>query len=58
VLILRGGKDPLAPMSWCREIVDAIPGAELEVIPDHGHGTLISDSEPAAALIHAFAART
>lgn len=58
VLVLRGGKDPLAPMSWCREIVDAIPGAELEVIPDHGHGTLISDSEPAAALIHAFAART
>jgi len=44
-------------MSWCREIIDAIPGADLEVIPDHGHGTLISDSEPAARLIHEFTAR-
>ena len=56
VLVLRGETDPLAPMSWCRDILDAIPGADLEVIPDHGHGTLISDSEPAARLIHDFAA--
>lgn len=56
-LVLRGESDPLAPMSWCREIIDAIPGAELEVIPDHGHGTLISDSEPAAGLVQRFAAR-
>ncbi|MCZ0711073.1 alpha/beta hydrolase [Microbacterium paraoxydans] len=58
VLVLRGEDDPLAPMSWCQVILDAIPGAELAVIPDHGHGTLISDSEPAARLIEAFAART
>lgn len=57
VLVLRGEDDPLAPMSWCRAILDAIPGARLEVIPDHGHGTLISDSEPAARLIQDFAAR-
>lgn len=57
VLVLRGESDPLAPMSWCREIVDAIPGAELEVIPDHGHGTLISDAGPAARLIQDFADR-
>lgn len=56
VLVLRGEDDPLAPMSWCRAILDAIPGARLEVIPDHGHGTLISDSEPAARLIEGFAA--
>jgi pimeloyl-ACP methyl ester carboxylesterase len=56
VLVLRGESDPLAPMSWCRAILDAIPGARLEVIPDHGHGTLISDSEPAARLIESFAA--
>ncbi|WP_193307642.1 alpha/beta fold hydrolase, partial [Mycobacterium tuberculosis] len=58
VLVLRGEDDPLAPMSWCQDILDAIPGAELAVIPDHGHGTLISDSEPAARLIETFAART
>ncbi|WP_243228562.1 alpha/beta fold hydrolase [Microbacterium sp. CIAB417] len=57
VLILRGESDPLAPMSWCREILECIPGAELEVIPDHGHGTLISDAAPAAALIQRFAER-
>lgn len=55
VLVLRGESDPLAPMSWCREIIDEIPGADLRVIPDHGHGTLITDSEPAAELIQAFA---
>ncbi|MBO0980364.1 alpha/beta fold hydrolase [Microbacterium sp. SD291] len=57
VLVLRGQDDPLAPMSWCREIIDAIPGAELEVIPDHGHGTLISDSAKAVHLIQRFAER-
>ncbi|MFJ4223573.1 alpha/beta fold hydrolase [Microbacterium sp. NPDC089695] len=57
VLVLRGESDPLAPMSWCQEILDEIPGADLQVIPDHGHGTLISDSEPAAELIQAFADR-
>lgn len=55
VLVLRGEHDPLAPMNWCREIIDAIPGAELEVIPDHGHGTLISDARAAAELIGGFA---
>ncbi|UWF77574.1 MULTISPECIES: alpha/beta fold hydrolase [Microbacterium] len=56
VLVLRGQRDPLAPMSWCREIVDNIPGARFEEIPDHGHGTLISDSWAAAELIRRFVA--
>lgn len=56
VLVLRGEEDPLAPPDWCREITDAIPGAKLAEIPDHGHGTLISDSSAAAALIRAFIA--
>lgn len=55
VLVLRGEDDPLATPAWCQTIIDAIPGAELRIIPDHGHGTLISDSEPAARLIQAFA---
>ena len=56
VLVLRGEEDPLAPSAWCQEIVDAIPGAQLAEIPDHGHGTLISDSGAAAELIRAFVA--
>lgn len=56
VLVLRGERDPLAPVSWCREIVELTGGrAELREIPDHGHGTLISDAELAADLISEFA---
>ncbi|WP_336644766.1 alpha/beta fold hydrolase [Microbacterium sp. USHLN186] len=55
-LVLRGQRDPLAPMTWCREIVDAIPDARFEEIPDHGHGTLISESGGAAATISTFIA--
>lgn len=55
-LVLRGESDPLAPISWCREILDAIPDAELHEIDGHGHSTLISDSGPAAAVVQRFAA--
>ena len=56
VLVLRGESDPLAPPAWCREIIEMIPAAQLKEIPDHGHGTLISDSGAAAALIRTFVA--
>ena len=55
VLVLRGERDPLAPDDWCRSILERIPGARLETIPDHGHGTLISDAAPAAELVTEFA---
>lgn len=58
VLVLRGERDPLAPLSWCRQIIELTNGrGELEEIPDHGHGTLISDAELAAGLISEFAGR-
>lgn len=53
-LVVRGQHDPLAPMTWCREIVDAMPDARFIEIPDHGHGTLISDAGPAAERIREF----
>jgi pimeloyl-ACP methyl ester carboxylesterase len=56
-LVLRGERDPMAPESWCEEIVDMIPDAELRTIPNHGHGTLISDAGLAAGLIAGFADR-
>lgn len=55
-LLLRGESDPLAPLSWCREILRAIPKSRMAEIPGHGHGTLISDSEPAAEEITRFIA--
>ncbi|MEV7619236.1 alpha/beta hydrolase [Microbacterium sp. NPDC089321] len=54
VLVVRGQRDPLAPMKWCREILDMVPDARFAEIPDHGHGTLISDSSGAAATIRDF----
>lgn len=56
-LVLRGESDPLAPVTWCRDIVAAIPDAELHEIDGHGHSTLISDSGHATALVQGFAAR-
>lgn len=57
VLVLRGERDPLAPVSWCEKIVGLVPGpAQLREIPDHGHGTLISDAKFAAEMITEFAA--
>lgn len=55
-LVIRGQHDPLAPTSWCREIVDAVPDARFAEIPDHGHGTLISDPWQAAEKIREFVA--
>ena len=54
VLVVRGQRDPLAPMKWCREIVDMVPDARFMEIPDHGHGTLISDSGGASTIITEF----
>lgn len=54
VLVVRGQRDPLAPMKWCREIVEMVPDARFVEIPDHGHGTLISDSGAAADTILGF----
>ena len=51
VLVVRGQRDPLAPMKWCQEIIDMVPDARFAEIPDHGHGTLISDSGGAADTI-------
>ncbi|WP_417555792.1 alpha/beta fold hydrolase [Microbacterium sp.] len=53
-VVLRGSRDPLAPVTWCREILALIPDARLAEIPDHGHGTLISDSGLAAEQILEF----
>ena len=54
VLVLRGERDPMSTDEWCRSILDLIPGSRLDTIPDHGHGTLISDPGPAAEIVMDF----
>lgn len=57
-LVLRGEHDPVAPLDWCRFVVDALPDGRLQEIPGRGHETLIRDAAPAAARILAFARRS
>jgi pimeloyl-ACP methyl ester carboxylesterase len=37
VLVTCGERDAIAPLALSREIATAIPGAELETIPNAGH---------------------
>lgn len=48
-LVVRGEDDWVSPREWCREVVDAIPGAREFEVRGHGHETLIRDAGPAAA---------
>lgn len=36
-LLVHGAEDPLIPLSWTRNAAEAIPNAELAVIPECGH---------------------
>lgn len=50
-MVLRGETDPVSNERWAQQVAEMIPGAELRVIREHGHETLISDAGPAAELI-------
>lgn len=56
-LVLRGERDPLAPVDWCHEVTEALPDARFEQIPDHGHESMIRDPGEAARLILEFTGR-
>lgn len=53
-LVLRGEHDPVAPVSWCRSVTEALPNSQFEEIPDHGHESMIRNAEDAARLILRF----
>ena len=54
VLVIAGTSDRLTPISYSREIVQAIPGAELVEIEDGGHMALIEFHEQVDEQIAAF----
>jgi 3-oxoadipate enol-lactonase len=56
-LVLVGELDVLTPVGHARELADAIPGAELVVIPGAGHHTPIEQPELVTAAIAAFLER-
>ncbi len=46
VRLIWGDQDPFFPVSWCREMVDGFPDADLTVIP--GAGLFSHEERPAA----------
>jgi pimeloyl-ACP methyl ester carboxylesterase len=46
VLITVGAEDNLVPPRFSRQLHDRIPGAELAVIPDAGHGYFMEAPQP------------
>jgi pimeloyl-ACP methyl ester carboxylesterase len=52
--VIVGGQDILTPVSVSKQIADAIPGAELHVIPECGHITFTEKPAETAGVIRRF----
>ena len=50
-LVLCGAEDPVCPPAWHREMADAIPGGELELVEGAGHLPPLEQPERFAAAI-------
>jgi len=57
VLIMVGEEDLLTPPDASRAMADAIPGAELEVVPEAGHLTPLEQPEVVTERLQAFLTR-
>jgi pimeloyl-ACP methyl ester carboxylesterase len=49
VIILHGGADTLVPSAHARHTAELVPGAELRILPEHGHLSLLTQFAPLAA---------
>jgi pimeloyl-ACP methyl ester carboxylesterase len=47
VLLLHGGRDLVAPSSHSAWLADRIPGAELRIVPDAGHISVLREADAA-----------
>lgn len=54
VLVMRGGKDPVASRPWCQRLAEQAPHGKLTEIPGHGHVFQHTATGPAAAAITAW----
>lgn len=57
-LIMRGGRDPIARVEWCRKLRDRAPSGSLVEIPGHHHVVQHSAPHAVAAAIESFATGT
>jgi pimeloyl-ACP methyl ester carboxylesterase len=56
-LVLVGREDILLPLAFSEELTRGIPGAELGVLGETGHGLLIESPEPVAQAMLGFVAK-
>lgn len=54
-LLIYGAEDPIGKLEYGRTMVEAIPGAHLEVLPGMRHGITLEAKHEVAALIRDFA---
>lgn len=57
VLVVVGDHDRLTPIDAARRIAEAIPGAELAVLEDAGHSSMLEKPDEFNALVRRFLAR-
>ncbi|TJY68818.1 alpha/beta hydrolase [Arthrobacter sp. CAU 1506] len=50
VRIIRGSRDPIVPLYWCRELADALPGTTVDNIDGEGHVMMFRSPKPVAEL--------
>lgn len=55
LLVIRGARDPIAGLEWCRRLRDSVPSASLIMVPRHHHN--VQDSAP-HAVAHAIRSYT
>ncbi|MGP3534350.1 alpha/beta fold hydrolase [Microbacterium sp. RD1] len=55
VLVLRGGRDPIAGSQWARRVTDAADSATLAIVPGHAHNVQHSAPRAVASALVAFA---
>lgn len=53
-LVVCGGRDPVVPARWARELVDLLPRGELFVIPDGTHSVPFTLPDVFAGAIWSF----
>lgn len=56
LLIVRGGRDPIAGQEWCRRLRDDAPDARLVIVPGHHHNAQQSAPRAVASAIQAHTA--
>ena len=57
LLLIRGGRDPIAGLTWCRRLARAGADAELALVPGHAHNCQHSAPRAVASALLSFSLR-